>query len=168
MSARTDQKPFLISRDFDAPRELVFKMFSDVEHTRKWWIPKGFTAIGSTMDFRVGGTHHYGLRAADGGEMWGKQVYREIVPPSRIVLVNSFADRDGNNIRHPISPTWPLEMLTTFTFDDLGNGKTRFTVEWLPLNATGEEAATFDQSRDGMTAGWSGTLDQVQDYLASF
>lgn len=161
--ARTQE--FVISRDFDAPRELVFKMFSDVEHTRKWWSPKGFTAIDSKMDFRVGGVHHYGLRMPDGKEIWGKQIYREITPPSRIVLVNSFADRDGNTTRHPLAPVWPLEMLTTFTFEDIGDNKTRFTVTWLPINAGDAEVAAFDDGRDSMRGGWTGTLDQLEAYL---
>lgn len=167
MNADNRQKEFVISRDFDAPRELVFKMFSDIEHMKKWWGPKGFVIIDAKSDFRVGGTHHYGMRAPDGSEMWGKQVYREIISPNRIVLLNSFADREGNIVRHPMAPTWPLEMLSTFTFDDLGNGKTRFTIKWLPFNASDEESATFDQGHDSMKMGWTGTLDQLQAYLAT-
>lgn len=53
--------------------------------------------------------------------MWGKQVFREIVPNERLTFIQSFSDKDGNNTRHPMSPTWPLEMLATTTFEDIDN-----------------------------------------------
>ena len=55
--------------------------------------------------------------------MWGMFVYREIVRPERIVFVNSFSNENGDVTRHPMAPDWPLEMLTTFTFEDLGGKK---------------------------------------------
>jgi uncharacterized protein YndB with AHSA1/START domain len=97
--------------------------------------------------------------------MWGKFVYREIVPPQRMVLVNSFSDEAGGITRHPLSPTWPQEMLSTFLFEE-ENGKTRLTVKWSPLNANAEEIATFAGAHDGMRQGWGGTMDQLDAYLA--
>jgi uncharacterized protein YndB with AHSA1/START domain len=157
---------FVISRVFDAPRELVWKAFTEPERMKKWWGPKGFTVIASTMDLRPGGTYHYGMRAPDGSAMWGKMVYREITPPQRLVFINSFSDEAGGTTRHPMSAGWPLEMLSTFTFEELPGGKTRFTVRWSAYNATAEEQNTFDTSHDSMNKGWSGTLEQLEAYLA--
>ena len=67
--------------------------------------------------------------------------------------------------RHPGHIDWPLEMVTTFTFEDLG-GRTRLTVKWVPLNASEAEIRTFEAGRDSMREGWTGTLDQLTDYLA--
>src|SRR5438270_3022082 len=92
---------FVITRGFDAPRERVFAAFTEPEEMKKWWGPKGFTVIASKMDLRPGGTYHYGMRAPDGSTIWGKFVYREILPPERIVLVNSFSDEAGGITRHP-------------------------------------------------------------------
>jgi uncharacterized protein YndB with AHSA1/START domain len=156
---------FVISRVFDAPRDLVWKAFTDPEHMKHWWGPKGFKVIASKMDLRVGGSYHYGMQSPGGSPMWGMMRYREIVPPSRIVLVNSFSDEAGGITHHPMSPTWPLEMLTVFSFEDLG-GKTKFTVNWSPLNATEEERATFAAGHASMTQGWTGTLEQLEAYLA--
>jgi len=156
---------FVISRVFDAPRDLVWKAFTDPERMRHWWGPKGFKVIASTMDLRPGGTYHYGLKAPDGSIMWGKFVYRDIVAPERVVLVSSFSDEAGGTTRHPGHLSWPLEMLSVFTFEDLG-GQTRFTVRWAPYNATADERKTFDDGRDSMQQGWGGTLDQLADYLA--
>ena len=158
-------RPFVISRTFDAPRELMWKAWTERARLMEWFGPKGFTMPAAKMDFRPGGSFHYCLAAPDGHEMWGKFVYREIAPPARIVLVNSFSDEDGGITRHPMSPTWPLEMLSTFTLAE-HNGKTTSTVEWSPLNPTVEERATFDATHEGMKQGWSGTFEQLAAYLA--
>ena len=144
--SETSSKDFVISRVFDAPRDLVWKAFTDPERMKQWWGPKGFTVIASKMDLRPGGTYHYGMKAPDGSAMWGKFVYREIVPPERLVFINSFSDEAGGTTRHPLHPAWPLEMLSTFTFEDLGD-KTRFTMRWSAHNATEEERKTFDIAR---------------------
>ena len=71
---------------FDAPRDLLWKCFTEPERMAQWWGPKGVKIVKSEMDFRVGGTYHYGMQNPDGQVMWGRQVYREITPPDRIVL----------------------------------------------------------------------------------
>jgi len=64
-----------------------------------------------------------------------------------------------------MSPTWPLEMLSTFSLAEQ-DGKTTVTVQWIPLNATEEEGKTFDAAHEGMKQGWTGTFDQLAAYLA--
>jgi uncharacterized protein YndB with AHSA1/START domain len=157
---------FVLSRVLDAPRDLVWKCFTDPERMKHWWGPKGFTVIASKMDLRVGGTYLYGMKAPNGAPMWGKFTYREIVPPERMVFVNSFSDENGGVTRHPGSPTWPLELLSTFTFEELPGGKTKFTVRWATHNANAEEEKTFESNRLSMTQGWTGTMDQLEAYLA--
>jgi uncharacterized protein YndB with AHSA1/START domain len=100
-----------------------------------------------------------------GRVMWAKFVYREIVPPERLVWAHSFSDETGGLTRHPLSPTWPLELLTTVTFEDEPDGKTKLTLRWSPLNATAEEQKTFDASHDGMTQGWNGSFERLAAYL---
>jgi uncharacterized protein YndB with AHSA1/START domain len=160
------EEEFVITRVFDAPRDLVFKAWTERDHLLKWFGPKGFTMGVANLDLRPGGVFHYSMRSPDGHEMWGKFVYREIVPPERIVLVNSFSDANGNLTRHPMSPTWPLEMLSTTTFTE-HEGKTTLTLKWVPFNATEQERKTFDEARGGMQQGWTGTFDQLADYLAN-
>jgi len=162
----TKSADFVISRVFNAPRELLWKCFTDPERMKQWWGPKGFTVLVSKMDLRPGGTYLYGMRTPDGQDMWGRMVYREIVPPEKIVFINSFSDEHGGLTRHPMSPTWPIELLSTFTFEEQPGGKTKFTVRWTPHNPTAEEQATFDKGHDSMNMGWSGTLGQLETYLA--
>ena len=164
-AAEPSSKPFVMSRTFDVPRDVLWSCFTDSERMKQWWGPKGVTIIASKMDLRPGGTYHYGMRTPDGKEIWGLQVYREIKAPERIVLVNSFSDERRGLTRHPMAPSWPLEMLSTFDFADAGPGKSTFTVTWTPLNPTAEERATFDAGHDGMKGGWSGTMEQLAGYL---
>jgi uncharacterized protein YndB with AHSA1/START domain len=157
--------PFVISRVLDAPRDKVWKAWTEVERLKQWWGPKGFTVSHCTVDLRPGGLMHYCLRSPDGHDMWGRFVYREIAKPERLVWVDSFSDEKGGVTRHPMSPGWPREMLTTVSFAEQ-KGATRVTVQWIPIDATEEERRTFDAGRDSMQQGWTGTFEQLEQYLA--
>jgi uncharacterized protein YndB with AHSA1/START domain len=158
---------FVLRRVFDAPRALLWQCFTDPERMKQWWGPKGFKVLHSKMDLRVGGTYHYGMQEADGEAMWGKFTYREIAPQEKLVFINSFSDEKGGVTRHPLGPTWPLQMHSTFTFEDAPGGKTKFTVRWSPYEATAEEQAAFDAAQASMTQGWGGTMEQLAGYLAT-
>ena len=157
---------FVMSRVFDAPRTLLWQCFTDPERMKQWWGPKGFKVLASKMDLRPGGTYLYGMQTPNGQSMWGKFVYREIVPQERMVFVNHFSDENGGVTRHPGNEKWPLRLLSTFTFEDAPGGKTKFTVTWKPYEADEEERKTFDSNRESMRAGWTGTLEQLDSYLA--
>jgi len=156
---------FTISRTFDAPRELLWKAWSERARLMEWFGPKGFKMPAAKMEFRPGGSFHYCLAAPNGHEMWGKFVYREIVALEKIVLVSSFSDEAGEITRHPMSATWPLETLSTFTLTE-ENGRSTATIQWVPLNATEEEINTFNAAHEGTKQGWTGTFDQLEAYLA--
>ena len=158
-------KPFILSRTFDVPRDVVWKAWTERASLMQWFGPKGFTMPAARMDLRPGGSFHYCLCTPDDKEMWGKFVYRVIEAPEQIVLVNSFSDEEGGLTRHPFSATWPLEMLSTTTLVEEG-GKTKLTIQWSPLNPTDEERKTCDSSHEGMKQGWTGTFDQLAAYLA--
>jgi len=158
-------KEFVISRVFDAPRDKVWKAWTEAERLKQWWGPKGFTVSYCKIDLRPGGVLHYCLRSPDGHDMWGKFVYREIVKPERLVWINSFSDKDGGTTVHPMSPDWPREMLSTATFEEQG-GKTKVTVQWVPVDSSTQiERKTFEDGRDSMKQGWTGTMDKFADYL---
>jgi uncharacterized protein YndB with AHSA1/START domain len=159
-------KPFVISRTFDAPGDSMWKAWTERERLMQWFGPKGFQMPAAKLDFRPGGMFHYCLEGRDGHEMWGKFTYRAIVAGKQIQFVSCFSDEDGQVTRHPLSATWPLEMLSTITFAEQG-GKTTVTIHWTPLDATEAERETFEASYDGMKQGWAGTFDQLADYLAT-
>ena len=158
-------REFSITRLFDAPRTLVWECFTDPEHMKQWWGPKGSTIIASNMDLRVGGIYHGAIRAAEGLMMWAKFVYREIVAPELFVYEHALSNEARSVTRHPLIPTWPFEFLTTVTFEELPGGKTKLTLRWSPLNASERERKTFDASREIMRSGWGSTFDQLATYL---
>lgn len=162
--ASLSSQPFSISREFDAPRELVWKAVTESGHLMRWWGPKGFTVLTCEVDLRPGGTFRFSMRSPDGKMMWGKWVYREIVRPERLVSVVSDTDDQGNTVRHFANPTWPLEILYTMMLTEQA-GKTTMRVTGVPLNATEEERMTFYTARDWMAQGFDGTLDKLADFL---
>ncbi len=161
-----EKKEFEIMRVFNAPLDLVWKVYTEKEHLVKWWGPKGLTMLDAKLDFRVGGIFHYGMATPDGHKMWGKFIYKEIVPKTKIVFVVSFSDENGGVTRHPMSQTWPLETLNTVTLSE-ENGKTTMKISGGPINATDEEKATFYGAFESMNQGFKGTFDQLEEYLAT-
>jgi uncharacterized protein YndB with AHSA1/START domain len=158
-------RAFVISRVFDAPRDLVWRAHSELESLKQWWGPKGFTWVTGSLDFRPGGMFLYGMRSPSGQEMWGRFIYREIVEPERMVYTMSFSDPQGGVTRHFLSPEWPLEMLNTATFTEEG-GKTTLTIHSVAINATPHERKIFEDGFASMQGGYTGTLDQLEAYLA--
>jgi uncharacterized protein YndB with AHSA1/START domain len=157
---------FVISRVLDAPRELVWKAWTEPDRLLKWWGPRDFQILSAKVDLRVGGIFLYHLKSPQGLEIWGKFVYREISPPEKLVYINSFSDPAGGTTRAPFfDGKWPLEILSTVTLAAEGK-KTKVTINWRPNSATDIERKTFEEAAGSMQQGWSGTLDNLTDYLA--
>jgi uncharacterized protein YndB with AHSA1/START domain len=167
----TKQKPssaafeFVMRRTFNAPVARVWRAWTDPEKLLHWWGPKGFRIVSTKVDLKPGGIFHYCLESPQGQVMWGRFVYREIVPEERLVFIVSFSDENAGVARHPLHEGWPLQILSTVTFSER-DGKTTVTIRWVPYAATEAERKTFEEGRDSMQAGWTGTLDQLEDYLA--
>lgn len=160
--AEPAEQVLVITRIFDAPRELVWKAWTDPERITRWWGPKGFTSPVYKMDLRTGGEYLSAMRSPDGQDFWGKGVFREIVEPERLVMSDSFADEKGNKVpasHYGMSPEWSGESLITVTFEEL-DGKTKLTLKNSGLS--GLSAA----DRANMQQGWSESFDKLAEYLA--
>ncbi|MBI5576430.1 MAG: SRPBCC domain-containing protein [Deltaproteobacteria bacterium] len=161
-AARQPEEDVLfITRDFAAPRELVFKAWTEPERVMRWWGPKGFTAPVCKIDLRPGGVSFSCMRAPDGKEYWGQGVYLEIVEPERIVCTDTFADEKGNPVsprQYGMSPDWPEEAVIEVTFEE-HDGKTKFTLHHYPIKP--------GPDRDMCRQGWNESLDKLADYLRS-
>lgn len=155
-----------ITRTFNAPRELVFKAFTEKEHLLNWWGPKGWTLDITKLEVFPDGVFHYSQKSQDGNVMWGKFVYREIKAPEKLVYTNSFSDEEGNTIRAPFNENWPLEILNTLTFSE-NEGKTTLTMVAVPVSPTEEEVKTLEQSQEMVQQGFAGTFNQLADYLST-
>lgn len=157
-------KEFTLTRVVNAPRELVWKAHTEEDQLLQWWGPKGFKMIKSKVDLRPGGMFHYGMEGPDGKIMWGRFVYREIVPQEKLVFVVSFSNEKGEAARHPMAAGWPVEILNTITLSEK-DGKTTITISGYPINASAEEMAMYHNSHAGMETGFTGTYDQLEEYL---
>lgn len=156
----SSKQDVVIKRVLDAPRDLVFKAWTEPERLMCWWGPNTFTTPVVKVDLRRGGVFHYDMRSPEGRDFWGKGVYREIVKSERIVYSDSFADAEGNTVPatyYGMSADWPDETLVTVTFAGQ-DGKTELT-----LQLSGAPAGT---DRDMAVAGWGESLDRLGEYLA--
>jgi uncharacterized protein YndB with AHSA1/START domain len=153
------KRELIITRVFDAPRELVWKAWTEPERMMRWWGPKDFTSPLCKLDLRVGGKYLCCMRSPDGKDYWSTGVYREIVPLERIVYTDSFADENGNVVpgtHYGMSSDMPLEMLVTVTFEEQG-GKTKMT-----LRHVGLPAGTMS---DLAGQGWNLSFDKLAESI---
>ena len=158
-SAKSSERELVITRVFDAPRELVWKAWTDPEHLKRWWGPKDFTSPACKIDLRVGGKYLFCMRSPEGKDFWSAGVYREIVEPERIVWTDSFADEKGNPVpasHYGMPGDWPEELLVTVTFEE-HQGKTKMTLRHAGFPAEIGEMAE---------AGWNGSFDKLAESLS--
>lgn len=147
-----------ITRIFDAPRELVWKAWTDPKHFIQWWGPKNFTTPTCKIDLHVGGKLFYCMRSPEGQDIWGIGVYKEINPPEKIVFSDSFADAEGNIVSaqyYGMSPDVPLEMMITVMFENIGE-KTKMILK---------HACLPKVEIDMAGTGWSESLDKLEEFL---
>ncbi len=150
----------VITRVFNAPRELVFKAWTDPEQLLLWYAPNGCTIHFRQIDVREGGSFHSCIQTPGGFQCWCTGVYQEITVPERIVYTMAMADEHGNRIQPAAAghdPEWPAETILTVTFADLGR-KTQLT-----LHQTVSEALAM---RTGAHPSWIQMLDRLDEQLS--
>jgi len=146
MSAKLADDELLIRRSFDAPASVIFALWSEPEHVRRWMGPHGFDCPEIDIDFRVGGAYRAMNRSAEHGANWFGGVYREIERDKRLVFTFAW-DNDG--------PSAGVETLVTITFEER-NGKTVQTFHQAPFINT--------ERRDSHIGGWNSAFDKQQAY----
>jgi uncharacterized protein YndB with AHSA1/START domain len=150
-----------ITRVFDAPRELVWKAWTDPKYVMQWWGPKGFTCPTCKIDFRVGGKFLISMKSPDGQEFYNGGEYHEIVPHEKIVSSMYFADANGNKVEAAelgIEHTAIEDAYDATLFEDMGNGQTKLTF-------IGNETAE-DAKASGQAEGWNQILDKIDAVIA--
>ena len=160
-SMANETERMTVTRVFDAPRELVWKAWTDPKYVVQWWGPKEFTAPVCKMDFRVGGKYLCCMRTPDGQEFWNAGEYHEIVPYERIVSSMYFSDAEGNRIEpaelgiehEAVEGAYDITL-----FEDLGDGRTKLTF-------IGNEPMESAKN-SGQLEGWNQILDKLADVLA--
>ena len=143
----------VMTRVFDAPKELVFTAWTETRHVAQWWGPKGFTNPVCEMDVRAGGAIRIHMRAPDGVVYPMTGVFQEIAAPERLVFLCSALDDKGNSM---------FDVLSTVTFAE-ERGKTALTLQLRVIKAT----AAAPQYLKGMEMGWMQSLDRLGELLRS-
>ena len=144
-------RELVITRTFDAPREIVFKMWTDPRHMAQWWGPHGFTNPVCELDVRPGGAIRIDMRGPDGTVYPMTGIFQEIAKPERLVFTAEALDQNG---------AVALEVLNTVTFEEK-NGKTTLTLQARVTKVIGEGASYLE----GMEAGWTQSLERLDDHL---
>jgi uncharacterized protein YndB with AHSA1/START domain len=158
-------EPTILTREYNAPRQLVFDAWTQAEHLQNWQFPfKGFKCHFSHADISPGGSSLHKMTAPNGFEIWLFTKYEDITSPERLVFRQYTANKEGDIILNPHVPIWPKEMRTTIILEEL-SGKTKLQLIWQPLNPSKEEAEAFEASRSEHDKGWGGGLDQLDIYL---
>ena len=165
----TGKETFVIARAFDAPIDVMYEMSRDPRHLSQWLPPTGFTMQILRADIRPGGSSFYCMTGiGNNTKMFGRIQYLEFTPPTCIAYTQQFCDEHEKLARHPMSPTWPETMHTLVTFAEETPGRTRVTVTWHPhAPATPQELETFIKARGGMTQGWTGSFDKLEEHIVS-
>lgn len=164
-TAEISTKGLVITHSFDAPRDLVYKAFTEYEWLQRWWGPIGFKFKKASIDLKPGGIFHYCMAAPNGQEMWGKWVIKEVNAPTKFSFVSSFSDENLATLRHPLAETWPLETLSTINLVEQG-GKTMIALTAEAINANAEEQKTFKEGSASMEKALKASLDRLEEELA--
>lgn len=158
VTTRVEARELIIERVFNAPRETVFKMYSESEHLQRWWGPKGWRTSTLRLDFREGGMWHFCMTSPDGKmKPCAKFEYKEIVAPERIAYIESFVDAKGNTVGDL------PERIVTVTFESYGQQtKLVMITEFSSI----ESLQTIVDM--GMIQGFTENFSRLEEYLAKF
>jgi uncharacterized protein YndB with AHSA1/START domain len=143
------ERVLVVERTFDAPRELVFKVWTDPKHLVHWFGPRGFTLPSCTLDLRPDGAWRICMLSPEGREYWVRGTFREIVEPKRLAFTWAHEKADG---------TPGHETLVTVTFDEQG-GRTKLTLRQAIFESVEE--------RDSHRGGWTSSLERLAEYVAT-
>ena len=150
-----------ITRIFDAPREIVWKAWTDAETFKKWWGPKDYTSTVCNIDLRVNGYYHSNIVAPDGQVLiWSRGTYLELIPNEHIVCTDSFSDEEGNIVPasdYGMSGEWSQELKIILDFEDVESGKTKMTLNHIGL----PEGEMKEMCKDG----WQQSFDKLDNLL---
>lgn len=161
-------EPSVITREFNAPRQLVFDAWTQVHHLNNWMFPMpGCRCEFVSADIKNGGTSLHKIIMPNGHEMWLYTKYEEVTSPEKLVFLQYMSNENGDIVPMPNMPNWPKDMLATLLFEEVSESTTLLTFLWEPRNPTSEEAAAFEATRSDHGKGWGAGMEQLHNYLSS-
>jgi uncharacterized protein YndB with AHSA1/START domain len=136
----------VLTRTFDAPRDLVFKLWTEKAHLEKWWGPTGFTTTVHELDVRPGGAWRYSMRGPDGKDYPFNGKYLEVVPPEKLVFLGTIHEGADQQV-------WTEAVFTE------RDGKTYIRIH---------QVYSFESfATKGAPIGWSMQFDRLEKYLVA-
>lgn len=163
-----DVPTYVLEREFDAPRELVWKTWTDPELVARWYGPNVETIV-HKMETKPGGLWLVEMKWGDASKgvtsRYERIEYTEVTPPSRLVWLQSVTDADSNWAPNPMMPDWPRVLLTVVTFEADGD-RTKLRLTWTPHEASEAERACFAGAMANLDKGWGAGMAVLEDLLA--
>ncbi|MBI3452144.1 MAG: SRPBCC domain-containing protein [Rhodospirillales bacterium] len=159
----TDLPTYVLERVFDAPRELVWKAWTDPKLLPRWYGPRVETIV-HRLELKPGGLWLVEMRWG-GNSHYQRVEYTEVTRPERLVWLHSSSDAEWNIIASPMMANWPRVLLTTVTFEEDGD-RTRTRLTWAPHAANEAEIACFAAALSGMDKGWAAGMKLLAELLA--
>lgn len=160
MTSAIAENEVLITRDFDAPREAVFRAWTEPRQLLQWYAPEGCSISFRHLDARPGGSFHSCIVTPEGHECWCAGEYLEVEPPARIVHTMRIANAAGESLSAVdagMDPAWPDTTRVTVTLEEV-DGRTRLT-----LHQTVDEALA---RRTGAYPSWLSMFDRLAELLS--
>ncbi len=165
MTTQPEHTAFTLTRQFNTPRDVVWKAWSEADQIKHWWGPQGCAIDLKRFEFRAGGFFHYAMVFGGETAMWGRFNYREIAAPERLVWLNSFSNERCGMARAPFSEDCPLEILNTVTFTEHAPGQTTISLRAEPFGELDAERQFFEALHPSLEQGYGGTFDQLAAHL---
>jgi uncharacterized protein YndB with AHSA1/START domain len=158
----SEMPEYKLERSFDAPRDIVWRAWTDPEILHRWYGPNIETII-HEFDLQPGGSWLNEMKWGDNSD-FSKMVFQEVDPPSLLVWHHSSTDANWNIITSPMMADWPRVLLTTVVFEDMGE-KTNVRLSQVPLDATDAEIVRFGETMSGMDKGWGSGYVLIDELL---
>lgn len=159
----SDLPEYVLDREFNAPREMVWRAWTDPELLARWYGPNVETII-HKFDLKPGGVWLNEMKMGD-KSMLSKMAFEEVSPPEKMVWLHSMTDADWNVVANPMMPDWPRTLLTTVTFKEAG-GKTKVRLSQVPVDASEAEIKCFADAMANMDGGWGKGFAIIDEILA--
>ena len=155
-----NKNELIITKLFNASIQVVFDAWTNPEHLKNWWAPKGFSTSYCSVDLKIGGLFRYCMTSPEGKNFWGKGIYQEINIPSKITYLDTFTDPDGNPVPasyYGLKSTTIQDTKVEISFEEEGQ-KTKVTVRYSAMVEIGVEQEMAKQ-------GWIDMLECLSNYL---
>ncbi|MEP3048725.1 MAG: SRPBCC domain-containing protein [Roseibium sp.] len=153
---------YVLTRKFNAPREMVWKTWTEPKLLAQWYGP-GVETVIHKLDVTPGGLWLNEMRMG-GGSHYQRVEYLEVEKPAKLVWLHSVSDAEWKVTPNPMMPDWPRVLMTTVTFEQVGD-ETEMRLIWAPYEATDAEIACFGQAISGMDKGWGKGMELLAALL---